>query len=83
MLNKNIQIWDTTRHHKIPYPGNKSMIIPCSNHDKSMVKKQGLTLIRLGFLRVVFSGGGRGGGSILNYYQYNFIPLLNNLFKVC
>ena len=48
-----------------------------------------LTQIRLGFLKVVFS---EGGGQFdtpftyqeeLTYYQYNFIQLLNNLFKVC
>ena len=50
-----------------------------------------LTLIRLGFLKVVFPGE---GGWVqfdppfifqeeLIYFQYNFIQLLNNLFKVC
>ena len=43
-----------------------------------------LTLIRLGFLGEVFSG--RGWGIFqekLIEYQYNFIQLLNNPFKVC
>ena len=51
-----------------------------------------VTLIRLGFLKVVFSArGGGGGGSIyipfifqekLIQYQYNFMQLLKKLFKV-
>ena len=44
-----------------------------------------LTPIRLGFLKVVFSGMGRGGGQFqedLMQYQYNFIQFSNNLFKV-
>ena len=43
-----------------------------------------LTIIKLGFLGLVFS---ERGWSIfqekLIEYQYNFIQLLNNLFKVC
>ena len=39
-----------------------------------------LTLIRLGFVRVAFSRGGQFNPPFI--YQYNFIQLLNNLFKV-
>ena len=46
-----------------------------------------LTLIRLGFLKVVFSEGVQFEASFifqeeLIQYQYNFIQLLNNLFRV-
>ena len=47
-----------------------------------------LTLIRLGFLRVVFSSGGSQfdlpliSREELIQYQYNFMQLLNNLHKV-
>ena len=57
-----------------------------------MYQKQLLTLIRQGFLRVVFSGG-RGGyiWTLLSFlfqekliqYQYNFTQLSDNLLKVC
>ena len=58
-------------------------------NDVFFLKKVFLTLIRLGFSRVVRSGW---GGSIwpvivfqkvLIWYQHNFIKLLNNLFEVC
>ena len=50
-----------------------------------------LTLISLGFLKVVFPGGRRGVNLTLPFIfeeeliqlQLNFIQLLNNLFKLC
>ena len=50
-----------------------------------------LTLISLGFLKVVFPGGRRGVNLTLLFIfeeeliqlQLNFIQLLNNLFKLC
>ena len=41
-----------------------------------------LTLIRLGFLKVVFSAGRVMFQEELIWYQYNLIQLLINLFKV-
>ena len=61
----------------------------CFNIFYKYVENVSLALIRLGFLRVVFSGGERHFDPSfifqeeLNLYQYNFIQLLNNLFKFC
>ena len=60
------------------------------NQAKIKIKKNTITVIRLGFLRVVFSweGGGQFEPPFIFQeefiqYQYNFTQLLNNLFKLC
>ena len=39
-----------------------------SNTDKTIILGEALTLIRLGFLRLVFSEGGEGGGGVLSIW---------------